>query len=90
MEEILKHLDKTMLITVTSVLFSILIGLLGWIARHINKMQKTFMKEFTLLKIENASTDYAIGKSFGNGYEKDKLEKKKELMGDHDFTHKGK
>ena len=45
-------------------------------------------RSLKLMHIDLKSTDYALEKSIGNGYTKDRLTKKKELMTDFNFKFK--
>jgi len=67
---------KNILTIVTPALVVVLVKIVLTISRHIK-----------LLHIEILSTDHAIEKNFGNGYCKDRLTKKEELMKNYNFTH---
>ncbi|MBE2218018.1 MAG: hypothetical protein IAE90_07445 [Ignavibacteria bacterium] len=79
MESLQGYLEVLQLIGGTNSIFNVLtlVGAL-FLYKKLTKMDN----KFDLMKIDQDSMDYAIEKSFGNGYAGYRKEKKVELLGD--------
>jgi hypothetical protein len=69
---------------VGAVISTLIVALWKYIAKQISKMHKSII----YLQYEHSATDYALGKSFSNGYFEYKKQKLEELLEKDNFINK--
>lgn len=73
---------------IIEILSGVALLLIGGFFKHINNQLKKIYQKLELVIIEQQSTDFALEKSFGNGYSKYKSMKREELIEKNEFINR--
>lgn len=63
-----------------TILTTIIAALILALFAYLNRIVRRLVNKLEYIRIEQASMDYALEKSIGNGYSKDREQKRKELI----------
>ena len=88
MIEFLAKFSNEFLVLLCAILAIILVFFIKSAFGHIARKVDLALNKLDLMSIDQQSTDYALEKSFSNGYSIYKKEKKEQLIEEYEFTHK--
>lgn len=88
MVEFLAKFSSEFLVLLSVLLAVIVVFLVKGFVMHLSRKIDCALNKLDLLSIDQQSTDYALEKSFSNGYSNYKKEKKEQLIEEYEFKNK--